>query len=127
MISRFCAALGDKISLRPAIQAPENGVWLPCGLKLEASSYMNRCKGAVCGSTKQLSPLGVLGDNEQASGRACRLWLLEKDEFWSTIFSSSSMSSACRLAAMNAFTATDTCSGFLLSGSAVDTTCTTAL
>ena len=60
-----------------------------------------------------------------ALSRTCRLWLLEKDEFWSTIFSSSSMSSACRLACMKAFTATDTCSGFLLSGSAVDTTCPT--
>ena len=55
--------------------------------------------------------------------RFCRLWLLEKEEFCSTIFSSSSMSSACRPACMNALTATDTCSGFLLSGSAVDTTC----
>jgi len=55
--------------------------------------------------------------------RFCRLWLLEKDEFCSTIFSSSSMSSACRLAVMKLFTATLTCSGFLLSGRAVDTTC----
>ena len=55
--------------------------------------------------------------------RFCRLWLLEKEEFCSTIFSSSSMSSACRPACMKLFTATDTCSGFLLSGSAVDTTC----
>jgi hypothetical protein len=55
--------------------------------------------------------------------QTCRLWLLENEDVCSTIFSSSSMSSAWRLAAMNAFTATDTCSGFLLSGRAVDTTC----
>ncbi len=55
--------------------------------------------------------------------RFCRLWLLEKEEFCSTIFSSSSISSAWRPACMKLFTATDTCSGFLDSGSAVDTTC----
>ena len=55
--------------------------------------------------------------------RFCRLWLLEKEEFCSTIFSSSSISSACSPACMKLFTATDTCSGFLLSGRAVDTTC----
>ena len=55
--------------------------------------------------------------------QTCRLWLLENEDVCSTIFSSSSMSSAWRLAAMNAFTATDTCSGFLLSGRAVETTC----
>lgn len=54
--------------------------------------------------------------------RFCRLGLPLKALFWSTIFSSSSISSWGRSAVMNAFTVTDTCSGFLLSGSAVDTT-----
>lgn len=48
--------------------------------------------------------------------------MLLKEELLSTIFSSSSISSACRSACMKALTATDTLSGFLHSGSAVDTT-----
>lgn len=54
--------------------------------------------------------------------RFCRLWLLEKLLFCSTIFSSSSISSLCRSACINDLTATDTDSGFLHSGRAVDTT-----
>lgn len=48
--------------------------------------------------------------------------LLEKALFCSTIFSSSSISSPGRSAVMNAFTVTDTWSGFLDSGRAVETT-----
>ena len=55
--------------------------------------------------------------------RFCRLWLLEKEEFCSTIFSSSSMSSPWRPALMKLLTATLTCSGLRLSGSAVELTC----
>ena len=54
--------------------------------------------------------------------RFCKLGLLLNALFCSTIFSSSSMSSCGISAVMNALTVTDTCSGFLLSGSAVDTT-----
>ena len=56
--------------------------------------------------------------------RFCRLWLLEKEEFCSTIFSRSSMSSPWRPALMKLLTATLTCSGLRLSGRAVELTCT---
>ena len=58
--------------------------------------------------------------------RFCRLWLLANDELAiRTIFSSSSISSDCSPAAMNALTATETCSGLRHSGSAVETTWST--